>query len=462
MARPDLPTELLLKILFHAVRDRELRRALRLRLVSKHFSQVTLQILFESDLLDYSYTHFFLAGWYLNNNHGPSNFWHAYLVRKAQTAGNCSSSERRHLNIREIAEYVCKETNTEIGETIEKLCWPALLQGTSRLVYKHNTWGKAPLDLGAHLLCAAAYLDHVPLVQRLLQEGHSPTTSCYHFSYASPIQLAAWARNANVLQLFQEYLPEVEDPKLGGERHNEPADLKEKTGTDAVEWAAISGDINMVRLAAYPPSRATPENTEFMGQQYGSIDQFSNVGQRLKQAQRSTSNVEVYKYLEKFFAEPDNISSILPMHAARGNLEMVKYLISLGADIQMTSDRYSTPLVEACRNGKEDIVALLLELGANPNPDKPASSGYNCPVIAATKAGSLRIVLQLLARGADLRLRNERFTVGYNALWAAVRLEHTPLVNILLQSGVDVTENRKLILEMASRDGLDSMVELLQ
>ncbi|PQE27072.1 glycolipid 2-alpha-mannosyltransferase protein [Rutstroemia sp. NJR-2017a WRK4] len=364
MELQDLPTELLFNILFYAV-------------------------VYESGLLDSVRTHSCLICWDLDNYHGPSNFWHAYLAYKVRMAEKCSSSDRHDFNLHQIAEYVCKETNADMDETIEKLCWPALMEGSDR-IWRSTISPNEPLYLGLHLLGAAAYLGLIPLAQRLLREGHSLIGRCYYFSHASPIELAVEGENASILQLFQEYLPEIDYPGIDADNDTWMAWLAGKTGTDAVEQAARSGDINILRLAIYPPSRAKPESTEFMGQQYGSIDVESDIGVRLRRGQGNTSNLEIYKYLEGFFAEPDKISHTLSEHAHRGNIE------------------------------------ILLDYGAN------------------------------------ICLLYEERTVGFHALREAVRLEHTGLVKLLLQSGVDVTENDGEILELALQDGLDSMTELLQ
>jgi len=122
-----------------------------------------------------------------------------------------------------------------------------------------------------------------------------------------------------MLELFQEHLPELEglDPALVRSK------WRGKVGPASIEGAAIRGDIDMVRLAVYPPSRAAPNSTDFAGEPFGSVDRRSYTGNALHLAQWATRDVEVYKYLEKFFAEPDDISHSLAKHARFGNLEMV-------------------------------------------------------------------------------------------------------------------------------------------
>ena len=466
----NLPSELIDKILLCAVLTRGVKRALRLRLVCSEFSflsafQSFLQLtdyierfsrdicpaLYQSRLLDSFQTGRILSEWYIRNDHGMSTFWHSYLVYRVLNGTN--PPQHRFLDIRQVAERICEDTGADLASTVETLCWPALQQGTNP--GSDAILEREPSNPGLNLLCVAAYLNLIPMAKRLLQEGHSPTGDSRLFS--SPMRLAAWAGNTHMLELFQEHMPELEgfDPAL---LRN---DWRGKVGPASIMGAAIRGDVDMVRLAVYPPSRATPSSTDFIDQPFGSVDRRSDIGNPLHLAQSATKNVEVYKYLEKFFAEPSDLSLSLAKHARLGNLEMVRYLLDAGADTRGICRRDGNPVVEACRWCHEDVVDLLLERGADPNfdGDKERIQGDN-PVAMAAEAGSLAIVRKLIDVGADLG----RIETGYRALYKAVHLEHEAMVKLLLKSGVDLGDygDGGPLLESAMSEGLDSMVELLQ
>jgi len=76
----------------------------------------------------------------------------------------------------------------------------------------------------------------------------------------------------------------------------------------------------------------------------------------------------------------------------------------------------------------------------------------------AAEVGSLAIFRKLVDVGADLN----RIETGYRALVKAVHLEHTAMVELLLASGVNIGDYGGSIVEWASLQGLNSMVELLQ
>ncbi|KAM3065336.1 hypothetical protein ACMFMG_011540 [Clarireedia jacksonii] len=449
----DLPAELLHKVLLHAVLAREVKRALRLRLVCKRFCQEIQSALFESQLLDSFYTWKVLSDWYIENDHGASKFWHSYLVYKVQSG----APQRRFLDILQVAQRVCQETSADLVTTIENLCWPALQEGTNPS-NDNCKLENMPTDPELDLLCAAAYLNIIPLAKRLLAEGYCPSDDSVLFS--SPMRLAAWAGNTQILEMFQEHLPELDafdPPSMTG-------NWMGKLGPASMIGAAIRGDINMLRIAVYPPSRTTPESTDFMGESFGKVNRYSKTGNPLSLVQGITRDVEVYKYLGNFFGNNDLMSITLAKHARLGNLEMVRYLLDIGADIRGSDGRNSNPLVEACRRCHEDVVDLLLERGADPDFDGDENRLQGESAIAmAAKAGSLTIVRKLLNHGVDLSRdrMSMGFTVGYKALDGAVQAEHTTIVKLLLESGIDLEYYKEPIIKKALSEGLDSMAELL-
>ncbi|TVY36113.1 hypothetical protein LCER1_G009431, partial [Lachnellula cervina] len=255
----DIPAEIVSKILVYAVLARGIKRALRLRLVCKQFSQDIQHAVFESRLLDYVNTEKVLCDRYIENDHGASRFWHSYIVYRVQNENLKPApqpAQRRYRDIGLVAKRIWEETGADMEATIETLCWPALQQAmTPGIVPEmyYNTEQQPDLAL----LCAAAYLNLIPIAKRLLQVGHSPHKESNTFS--SPMKLAAWAGNAQMLEIFQDHVPEMDG--LG----HIPIELvfddgwRGKTGPASINGAVLRGDIAMVRLAVYPPSRAAPD-----------------------------------------------------------------------------------------------------------------------------------------------------------------------------------------------------------
>lgn len=92
-----------------------------------------------------------------------------------------------------------------------------------------------------------------------------------------------------------------------------------------------------------------------------------------------------------------------------GNLPAIALLLSAGAPVdgeyyrrEPPPGRYTTALVDAVRQGRSDVVALLLEGGADPNATPDFGS---TPLREAVAAGNLELVRRLLARGANPELK---------------------------------------------------------
>jgi ankyrin repeat protein len=96
-----------------------------------------------------------------------------------------------------------------------------------------------------------------------------------------------------------------------------------------------------------------------------------------------------------------------PLNAAarQGNLEVVKYLVEHGADIDKSdNNRDKTPLLAASFKGHFDIVKYLVEKGAKVNAQ--SINGFT-PLHDAAYVGNFEIVKYLIEHGADVRIRNQ-------------------------------------------------------
>ncbi len=115
---------------------------------------------------------------------------------------------------------------------------------------------------------------------------------------------------------------------------------------------------------------------------------------------------------------------------AAGNLEMVAHLLNTGADpngvVRSARHHERSPLNRACRAQHKEIVQLLLDSGANFN----WSDGHHghTALHEAVRVGNAEIVLMLLERGADT---NALTKTGETPLAVAQKHGHAHIVELL-------------------------------
>ena len=94
----------------------------------------------------------------------------------------------------------------------------------------------------------------------------------------------------------------------------------------------------------------------------------------------------------------------LTIAAAKGHLELVQWLIALGADAQVRDVYRYTPLMRAVENNHESVVALLLSLAETDVNVQDESD--NTSLHHAVSAGHVAMVRLLLQHGANPAIQN--------------------------------------------------------
>ena len=160
------------------------------------------------------------------------------------------------------------------------------------------------------------------------------------------------------------------------------------------------------------------------------------------------------------------LSRALPIAAESGDMELVKQLISLKADINASGGKYRsrTALQVAARYGHTEIVENLLAEGAYINTLANDVNGQTA-LQAAAEGGHLEVVERLLVRGADVNaLAGEN--IGRTALQSAAEQGHMEVVEKLIAGGADINDsnirhNGRTVLQAAAGSGHMEVVKKL-
>ena len=154
---------------------------------------------------------------------------------------------------------------------------------------------------------------------------------------------------------------------------------------------------------------------------------------------------------------PSTFGGYTALHLAvmKGELELVKLLLELGADPNRQADEARTVLPLALVHGCNlQVVELLLEAGAH--LEAPDDNGFR-PLHAAAEVGSVPGIRHLLTRGVSLEAPTKR---GLTPLHIACALGHLEAARELVSQGADPSAASDLgtPLEVARREGSDDVV----
>jgi ankyrin repeat protein len=123
---------------------------------------------------------------------------------------------------------------------------------------------------------------------------------------------------------------------------------------------------------------------------------------------------------------------VTPLMAASKHGDVTRYLISLGAKVDIADTLGNTALLNACFYNQLDAAQALLDAGANPN--LPNREG-RLPLMDAARNGNDDLVKALLAHHADI---NGNDAAG-SAAWRAAQNDKAGTLTLLIDSGADLS-----------------------
>ena len=142
-----------------------------------------------------------------------------------------------------------------------------------------------------------------------------------------------------------------------------------------------------------------------------------------------------------------------------GHVEAVTCLVSFGISVNISSDRGTTPLMQAAHQGHQDCCRLLLNSGANVDEQ---NEKLKTSLMLAVLGGHVNIVRVLLEHGhANTEIKEAS---GRTALYLAASIGKVKIADSLLEYGADrnAETNSKLTpLMAAARGGYDDICRII-
>ncbi len=153
-------------------------------------------------------------------------------------------------------------------------------------------------------------------------------------------------------------------------------------------------------------------------------------------------------------------STALNFAADHGSLEVARYLVAHGANVNSFGDRsdHWTPLFCAARNNHPDIIKFLLDNGA---VARARASDYNTALHWAAAFGCDEVARMLVGVGVDV---NARQSTGWTPICSAANGNNTQIIRYLIAHGADVNavcNNGDTALHIAARGGQSAAVSIL-
>ena len=167
------------------------------------------------------------------------------------------------------------------------------------------------------------------------------------------------------------------------------------------------------------------------------------------------------------YQDPTSGSTALILAANYGFVDIAKFLIEKGADVDLQAKNGTSPLMAAA-GSSEDIFRLLIEKNADIKAkDESGTTAFTASMIGILRERVTTALLQLLLKkGADVDEASDKGrTAGYTALMMAARNQRPDLVQFLVDNGANVNAVAKdgaTPLSLAKKEEDKVIIELLQ
>ena len=162
---------------------------------------------------------------------------------------------------------------------------------------------------------------------------------------------------------------------------------------------------------------------------HGSYTEVAQIDFKARPDLASPDQVVTLEKVEDWLEEGADITQELSNAVIADDAKRVKFLVSKGADVNKADSQGWTPLQSAARQRHDDLIKLLIELGADVNVGEPT------PLVAAVMRDHVPSIKLLLEHGADMEKPGQ---AGFLPLPLAIAEDKYEAAKALLEAGADV------------------------
>jgi ankyrin repeat protein/L-ascorbate metabolism protein UlaG (beta-lactamase superfamily) len=264
----------------------------------------------------------------------------------------------------------------------------------------------APNPRGSTPICVAASKGYTDIVKYLIKKGADVNKG--NFFGSTPLHYAAWASDLESFRLLL--------------KNGAVINAENNDGQTPLQFACLGANIEIMKVCI-------SEGTD--------IKAIGNDGSGLIHWAANGGNLNMFKYLEsnglKYDAKDKDNSSTLFWASSGNAIDVVKYLIEeKKMDVNEVDNLNNIPLNSAVEHGRLDIVKYLLEKGANINH---ALNNHSTWLILAAQNNNPELIQLLIDKGTKI---NEYDDFGNTALITAAGFGNFDNVKALVDNGANL------------------------